>query len=1092
MDQSQCCFCQKSFQKVGNHYKNCPERKGKCYQHLLSKKTVLKKNGKAKKKAPCPKCGKMFLRLETHLRTSALCKTVTLPPDHSGLPSDPLPSQPPSPSLNPSLHPACPSPSCQPSQFPQQAQPPPPPPPVTTVPRMKLPQTAEGWNEADEHMKCIVVPNVLHEMDVNNMNHVLCFGIYSYFTSRYGTQQSNQHHQHLNKVQKQRNELKKVTIEKNAAKKKLRQMRRDCSNPDAVKQLACEFHGLVRAHSRASRIVKGLEKLKSQKQQRKECRKDLHKFARKILNDEEYTTIEPSFTATEAEAYFKQVYSTSPAIFTRPSWMPEPSTPSVDLETGTFTEEEISLTISRLNASSCPSPVDQIPYVVFKKCPSLMSALLHIFNSCWLVKRVPEAWKIGVLKLLGKKKAEEDASNPKNFRPIALTSCIGKIFTSLLKQRWMTYMRANNYLNTTVQKAFVDGVPGCTEHHIKLLSMLNEARCKHKSLCVCWLDLANAFGSVHHSLIRFSFEHYHAPPEMVDMISSLYVDLIGVVSSKAWQTAPIHLQIGVFQGDPLSVLVFNTVMNTLVDTLTKQHSTLGYTLGAAPHRSNLLQYADDTSLLADGPSSCQALLSVTEAWLSWSGMKANVPKCVCLGIQASTGKPYNPGLKLNGETIPYIGNGMFSFLGAPVSIHAVDTKVRDDLLLKLKSLLEKVDKTLLSAQQKLLLFKLAICPRLTWDLSVNSFPISWLESTLQPIATTFLKKWSGLARSADTGCLFLPKEKGGLELPSLVTMYKKLHVAKAAANTCSRDPIVRAIATQETRKEATQLRPAFKPYQVVVSAMQEDPGASAKRLGKQAKSKIEDADNDTRLAHSISLSRQNLPLRDDSRAPQLWSSTITTLPERVLKFALNSLTDTLPHNANLNMWKKNPTSSCTLCGERQTLLHVLNACPYALEKRRFNDRHDSILECIHTFLVSQLPPSLSITVDLPDKPYSFPQQIACTNSRPDIVIWDQSTITIIELTVPFELCFEFAVARKTDRYSELLASCRDAGYKATLLTVEVGSRGFIHTASFDRLYQLYPAIRSKRDAFEKEVVRRCLLQSYNIWCKRNWREPTNT
>ena len=91
------------------------------------------------------------------------------------------------------------------------------------------------------------------------------------------------------------------------------------------------------------------------------------------------------------------------------------------------------------------------------------------------------------------------------------------------------------------------------------------------------------------------------------MVSSLYEDLIGVVSTKSWQTAPIHLQIGVFQGDPLSVLVFNTVMNTLVDTITKRHSNLGYTLAASSQRSNLLQYADDTSLLSNGPSSCQSL-----------------------------------------------------------------------------------------------------------------------------------------------------------------------------------------------------------------------------------------------------------------------------------------------------------------------------------------------------------------------------------------------------------------------------------------------------------------------------------------------------
>ena len=106
----------------------------------------------------------------------------------------------------------------------------------------------------------IVVPRVLHELDVNVMNHALCVGIYSYFTAKYGMQEPNQHHQHrqhLSKVQKLRNELKKALTEKNAAEKKLRQLRRTGSDPEAVKQLACEFHSLVRAHSRLNKMAKG-------------------------------------------------------------------------------------------------------------------------------------------------------------------------------------------------------------------------------------------------------------------------------------------------------------------------------------------------------------------------------------------------------------------------------------------------------------------------------------------------------------------------------------------------------------------------------------------------------------------------------------------------------------------------------------------------------------------------------------------------------------------------------------------------------------------------------------------------------------------
>ena len=140
-----------------------------------------------------------------------------------------------------------------------------------------------------------------------------------------------------------------------------------------------------------------------------------------------------------------------------------------------------------------------------------------------------------------------------------------------------------------------------------------------------------------------------------------------------------------------------------------------------------------------------------------------------------------------------------------------------------------------------------------------------------------LERWCGLARSANTGCIYLPKEKGGLELPSLVTLYKKLQVSQAATYTCSQDPVVRAIASQETRREASQQKPLFKPYQVVVAAMQDNPGTSSCKLSQRAKAQFEDEDTSVQLPHSTSLAKQNKPLQDDSRAPHLWSTTVTTL-----------------------------------------------------------------------------------------------------------------------------------------------------------------------------------------------------------------------
>ena len=165
-----------------------------------------------------------------------------------------------------------------------------------------------------------------------------------------------------------------------------------------------------------------------------------------------------------------------------------------------------------MKVQSGPSPFDQVGYVIFKRCPSLLPPLVHLFNMSWDQSTIPGEWKYAAIKLIPKSSAAGDTTNPANFWPIALTPCIGKLFTTLLRNRWLRCIVINNYLDSSLQTAFMRTVPGCTEHHLKLSSNLAEAHSNHKSVAVCWLDLANTYGSVHHSLIDFSLRHYHASP----------------------------------------------------------------------------------------------------------------------------------------------------------------------------------------------------------------------------------------------------------------------------------------------------------------------------------------------------------------------------------------------------------------------------------------------------------------------------------------------------------------------------------------------------------------------------------------------------
>lgn len=56
---------------------------------------------------------------------------------------------------------------------------------------------------------------------------------------------------------------------------------------------------------------------------------------------------------------------------------------------------------------------------------------------------------------------EKDASNIDQFRQINLLNVEGKIFFSIVAQRKTTYLKRNNFIDTSVQKAGIPGFSGC-------------------------------------------------------------------------------------------------------------------------------------------------------------------------------------------------------------------------------------------------------------------------------------------------------------------------------------------------------------------------------------------------------------------------------------------------------------------------------------------------------------------------------------------------------------------------------------------------------------------------------------------------------
>ena len=123
---------------------------------------------------------------------------------------------------------------------------------------------------------------------------------------------------------------------------------------------------------------------------------------------------------------------------------------------------------SRRN-SSAPGP-NGISNVIWKRCPTLQRRLFSVITRVWTTCCIPPSWQRATIRLIHK---YGPATEPSNFRPIALTNCDGKIFFALVGKAIREHMIRNSFFDLRLQKGFLPGVAGCLEHSsLRLLRFL--------------------------------------------------------------------------------------------------------------------------------------------------------------------------------------------------------------------------------------------------------------------------------------------------------------------------------------------------------------------------------------------------------------------------------------------------------------------------------------------------------------------------------------------------------------------------------------------------------------------------------------------
>ncbi|XP_052261255.1 uncharacterized protein LOC127865289 [Dreissena polymorpha] len=226
--------------------------------------------------------------------------------------------------------------------------------------------------------------------------------------------------------------------------------------------------------------------------------------------------------------------------------------PETPFDTKEPSLSEVQHVVKKARTGSSPGP-NGTPYRVFKMCPGILRKLWSVLRVIWRKGKIPDCWKRAEGIFAPKEKYSTDIGK---FRTISLLNVEGKIFFAVLAKRLTTFLKDNNYVDTSIQKGGVLGFSVCVEHTSVLSLLIREARANHDDLTVVWLDLDNAYGSIPHKLIEKSLEQYHVPEHVCNLVKDYYrgIKLRFAVGDQttAWQS----LEKGIVTGCTISVLLF--------------------------------------------------------------------------------------------------------------------------------------------------------------------------------------------------------------------------------------------------------------------------------------------------------------------------------------------------------------------------------------------------------------------------------------------------------------------------------------------------------------------------------------------------------
>ena len=310
-----------------------------------------------------------------------------------------------------------------------------------------------------------------------------------------------------------------------------------------------------------------------------------------------------------------------------------------------FTLLELQDSLKKSNESAAGP--DGISYQLLTHLPeSCLKILLNLFNGIWTTGEFPPSWREATVVPIPK--PNRDLSNPSNYRPIALTSCLCKTMERMVNSR-LVYILETKGLIAETQCGFRKD-HSTSDHLVRFETFVRSALSRKNQVLAIFFDLEKAYDTTWRFGILKDLFDLDFRGSLPIFIENFLCDRRFRVRSDSTLSDVFSQETGVPQGSILSPVLFNLKINNIVSAV-------------SPGTQTSL-FVDDFAIYMEGKNlrslqrRMQLQVNCIQKWVSENGFKVSATKTNCVHFHR-TNSHTEPLIDLDGHPIPVKSEARF-------------------------------------------------------------------------------------------------------------------------------------------------------------------------------------------------------------------------------------------------------------------------------------------------------------------------------------------------------------------------------------------------------------------------------------------------